>query len=267
MKGNGELLGQAWKIVRTQWLWRLLLVAFVLKTILQLALETLNQVFAQAGVRGWIEVLEENVVALAIGDPVVWPARSEAWTLSCVTACQVFVAYVFLAIVTFGVARVALKSTRDDATRWFASSFGGFTRPLDAAWLMFVMNLRIALWSLLLIVPGVIALYRYRQAWYLMSEHPDWSAGECLAVSGRMMVGHKGQAFLLDLVFFGLMLAAGFALALMQAFNVLGNSVFALIGSLLGILGVMMMMFAMSFMSIGRAVFFRELPPPDAPER
>ena len=61
----------------------------------------------------------------------------------------------------------------------------------------------IFLWSLLLVVPGVIAHYRYSQAIYLLIDDPTKSPVQCLRESRRMMAGHKMELFELDLSFLG----------------------------------------------------------------
>ncbi len=60
-----------------------------------------------------------------------------------------------------------------------------------------------ALWSLLFIIPGIIAAYRYRQALYLLLDHPEMGIMECIRESKRLMVGHKAELFILDLSFIG----------------------------------------------------------------
>ena len=57
--------------------------------------------------------------------------------------------------------------------------------------------------ALLFIVPGVIFAYRYRQAMYLLIDHPDRSPIACLRASGALMKGHKWELFVLDLSFLG----------------------------------------------------------------
>lgn len=61
----------------------------------------------------------------------------------------------------------------------------------------------IFLWSLLLIIPGIIAAYRYRMALYLLLDNPNMSVYQCIRESKRMMVGHKAELFVLDLSFLG----------------------------------------------------------------
>ena len=61
----------------------------------------------------------------------------------------------------------------------------------------------IGLWSLLLVVPGIIAAYRYSMAIYLLLDRPELSPMACIAESSRLMSGHKMELFVLDLSFIG----------------------------------------------------------------
>lgn len=81
--------------------------------------------------------------------------------------------------------------------------FGIFFRVL---WLAILEGVFIFLWSLLLYVPGIIAAYRYRQALFILLDHPEMSALECITASKEMMRGHKGELFALDLSFLGWMI-------------------------------------------------------------
>ena len=64
-------------------------------------------------------------------------------------------------------------------------------------------GLFIALWSLLFVIPGLIAAYRYRMALYLLLDHPEMSVMQCIRQSKQMMKGHKGELFVMDLSFLG----------------------------------------------------------------
>ena len=81
--------------------------------------------------------------------------------------------------------------------------FDGFGIFWKALWINILMYIFVFLWSLLLFVPGVIALYRYRLTIYIMLDHPDYSALQCIRESKRMMQGRKGELFVLDLSFLG----------------------------------------------------------------
>lgn len=64
-------------------------------------------------------------------------------------------------------------------------------------------GLFVFLWSLLLIVPGIIAAIRYSQAFYILAENPEKGIRECMNESKDMMRGYKGQYFCLALSFIG----------------------------------------------------------------
>lgn len=81
--------------------------------------------------------------------------------------------------------------------------FDGFGMFSKFLWLIILEYLLITIWLCLLIIPGIIAFYRYRQALNLLIENPELSAFDCLRLSARMMGGHKTELFLLDLSFLG----------------------------------------------------------------
>ena len=68
---------------------------------------------------------------------------------------------------------------------------------------MFLMDLFISLWSLLLIIPGIIKSYEYLMVPYILAENPQMDRKEIFEISRRMMDGEKMNAFLLDLSFLG----------------------------------------------------------------
>lgn len=68
---------------------------------------------------------------------------------------------------------------------------------------MFMKDLFVFLWTLLLIVPGVIKAYQYYMVPYILSENPDMNYKEALQMSKDMMDGNKWALFVLELSFFG----------------------------------------------------------------
>lgn len=63
---------------------------------------------------------------------------------------------------------------------------------------MFLIGLKIFLWSLLLVIPGIVKAYEYRMIPYLLAEHPDMSSRDLFAASRHLMNGNKWRAFVLD---------------------------------------------------------------------
>ncbi|MGM0397153.1 MAG: DUF975 family protein [Bacillota bacterium] len=74
---------------------------------------------------------------------------------------------------------------------------------LPIAGKIFLLELYIFLWTLLLIIPGIIKYYQYRMVPYILSEDPEMPLREAIEISTRMTDGQKGDIFLLDLSFIG----------------------------------------------------------------
>lgn len=87
--------------------------------------------------------------------------------------------------------------------------FSGFQRFVDAFVLGLLIGIFTFLWSLLLVVPGIIKAISYSQAYYILAEHPGMSSKEALDESMAMMDGHKMDYFVLILSFIPWMLLCG----------------------------------------------------------
>ena len=67
----------------------------------------------------------------------------------------------------------------------------------------YLRDLYIVLWGLLLIIPGIIKSYEYRMVNYILAENPEMNTKDVFAMSRDMMRGNKWRAFVLDLSFLG----------------------------------------------------------------
>lgn len=83
---------------------------------------------------------------------------------------------------------------------------------------MFLMSLKIFLWSLLLFIPGIIKSYEYRMVPYILAEQPDISSSRALSISSEMMMGNKADAFVMDLSFLGWHLLGAITCGLTEIF-------------------------------------------------
>lgn len=61
----------------------------------------------------------------------------------------------------------------------------------------------IFLWTLLLIIPGIIKMYEYRFVPYIIAENPELDHNRVLNLSREMTAGQKLDIFILDLSFIG----------------------------------------------------------------
>jgi uncharacterized membrane protein len=98
---------------------------------------------------------------------------------------------------------IFLLNTLRNRQPCFANLLDGFGFWWKLLILDLLQSLLIGLWSLLLIVPGVMAHYRYAQALYILIDDPTKSPVRCLRESKAMMNGHKMELFKLDLSFLG----------------------------------------------------------------
>ena len=82
-------------------------------------------------------------------------------------------------------------------------ALSAFSPYLHKVFVLFMKNLFLLLWSLLLVIPGIVKSYEYRMVHYILQENPEVEWKEALQKSKEMMDGSKWKAFLLDLSFIG----------------------------------------------------------------
>lgn len=141
--------------------------------------------------------------------------------------------------------------TIDGSGASYWNLFDGFAMFFRIIWLYIVEGFFIFLWFLLFFFPGIIAMYRYRMAIYLLLEHPEMSVMDCIRESKRLMSGHKWELFVFDLSFFGWALLIGFVdgLGASLGITLLGVSVLGYIGYV----------FLMPYMELSYSLYYRQL--------
>ena len=98
---------------------------------------------------------------------------------------------------------IFILNTVKSAGAVYGNLLDGFGRAAKLLLLALAEGLFIFLWSLLLIIPGIVAAYRYSMAMFIFFESPEKGALQCLRESKAMTMGYKGQLFVLDLSFLG----------------------------------------------------------------
>lgn len=71
---------------------------------------------------------------------------------------------------------------------------------------MFVYNLKIALWSLLFVVPGIIKSFEYFMVPYILAENPNIDRKRAFEISKAATQGEKMNIFIFELSFIGCIL-------------------------------------------------------------
>ncbi len=90
-------------------------------------------------------------------------------------------------------------------------------------WLLYIgvsimTSIFIGLWSLLLIIPGIIATYKYSMVNYIMIDNPELGVFGAIRRSKEIMYGHKFDYFVLQLSFIGWQLLSALTLGILMLY-------------------------------------------------
>ncbi len=98
-------------------------------------------------------------------------------------------------------ARIYLGVSSEEKPKFSMLAYGFKNCWEQSALLGLLSAVFIFLWSLLLVIPGIVKYYAYRMSDYIMAENPDINALDAIKKSEEMMKGHKLELFILDLSF------------------------------------------------------------------
>lgn len=106
--------------------------------------------------------------------------------------------------IEYGYIKMFLKQSRDGEKMVIGDLFNGFKEDfLDLFIINLVRAIKIILWSLLFIIPGIIKGLSYSMVYYIKADNPNYEWKDCFAESERIMKGNKGKLFILELSFIG----------------------------------------------------------------
>ena len=145
--------------------------------------------------------------------------------------------------------------------------FSQFHRLWPGFCLQFLRWLYTTLWTLLFIIPGIIAQYRYSMAAYILAENPEMTAGEAITKSKELMVGNKFRFFCLIFSFMGwfllciapMVLFGGIATGPMVVRSTAGGIALLVIGIFLS---YVCLTFLFPYMEAANAAFYRDVSSP-----
>lgn len=149
------------------------------------------------------EIPEEFIIGVLSGTLVI---------LLTMLAVSIFIG----SVVWVGYARfnLDLLDYRDDPK--LKALFAYFPQWRTAVAASLLQGLYIWLWSLLFIIPGVIASLNYAMTAYILAEHPHLAATEAMEKSKSMMYGNRWRLFCLEFSFFGWNLLSAITLGIAE---------------------------------------------------
>ncbi|NLI94965.1 MAG: DUF975 family protein [Erysipelotrichaceae bacterium] len=107
-----------------------------------------------------------------------------------------------------GYALIVRKISNGD-TPTLGDLFQGFNNFGQSIIIYFMSTLYIFLWSLLLIIPGIIKSYSYAMIYFIQNDNPKMAYNDVITESRNLMRGHKWRLFCLDLSYIGWYLLVG----------------------------------------------------------
>lgn len=122
--------------------------------------------------------------------------------LSAIPYLGAIIVFIITGPLTLGLYSCLVKLVRHESFN-IENLFDGFKNFSTSFVLMIVSQLFVFLWSLLLLIPGIIAYYRYAMAFFILNDNPELSAMDALKASKEMMVGYKWKLFCLQFSFIG----------------------------------------------------------------
>ena len=147
------------------------------------------------------------LIGKVIGEPV---GGSVQEFLSMLVSILVFYPMSFSLVMLF------LGFVRGEQQLHVGAIFGGFKKEYygKSIGMYLLIAIFTILWTLLLIVPGIIKSLSYALAPYILAENPELTANEAINRSMEMMKGHRMDLFLMVLGYAGFALLSVLALGI-----------------------------------------------------
>lgn len=115
----------------------------------------------------------------------------------------------------FGYNNFFLKISRNEEVT-YKELFSKTNLFLTCIALTFLIGIFTFLWSLLFIIPGIIAALNYSIAYFVALDNPEMGAMDVLRKSKELMYGHKMEYFILTLSFLGWAIVDLFTLGILN---------------------------------------------------
>ncbi|WP_070000831.1 DUF975 family protein [Cellulosilyticum sp. I15G10I2] len=196
-----EELKERAKIVLKRSYWKALLVSFIL-ALVSGGFSSITQRFNQ---RDDGRVFIEKQIR---GGNISWDWVGPAILIAIIAGLGFFIISLAFSIflanpLEVGARRFFMSLTIEDAQVDLLGYGFKNGRYMNVIKTMFYTNLLIFLWSLLLVIPGIIKGYAYSMVPYILADNPEIDYKRAVALSNQMTMGEKANIWVLDLSFIG----------------------------------------------------------------
>ena len=115
--------------------------------------------------------------------------------------------------ISWGLAIIFLKAFRGTKSS-LSNLFDGFQDFSRVFLTLFLQGLYILLWTLLLVIPGIVKGISYSMTAFVLADNPELKYDAAITRSSQLMKGHKMQYFWFALSFIGWYLLAALTLGI-----------------------------------------------------
>ena len=158
-----------------------------------------------------------NLSDIIAGNPDNIPKEISSSVFGWYYVLNVLITIVLIPL-NIGVAQNVLAWSRgEDVNKWKVL-FGGFNSAkifFKQVGVVVLNTILCALWTILLIVPGIIKGLAYSMYPYVLRDEPDLSVWQTLKKSEAIMKGYKGKLFLMYLSFVGWFILGAFTFGIL----------------------------------------------------
>lgn len=194
------------------------------------------------------------------------PAEVFVWILGIGLVMTIYSLIIFVigGATTLGYAKYQLNLV-DDNNPEMRDIFSQYDRLWQGFLLQLLRALYTMLWTMLFVIPGIVAAYRYSMAAYILYENPQMTANEAITESKKLMVGNKWRLFCLEISFMGWMLLAALGIyPVLMLLGVISVFISGFNGVLIGVLILILylaavMLFLNPYVEAAHAAFYREI--------
>ncbi len=141
------------------------------------------------------------LTSIASAIPMFFQNSSET-TLGIIQAVCNFATLVVTSFLMLGNVNFYLKLSRGEKVTW-QELFSKTSLWVICFGITIFVGAFTFLWTLLLIIPGIIAAISYSMSYYILLDNENMTALEAIRKSKEMMNGHKMDFFMLNLSFLG----------------------------------------------------------------
>ena len=158
-----------------------------------------------------------NLSDIIAGNPDNIPKEISSSVFGWYYVLNVLITIVLIPL-NIGVAQNVLAWSRgEDVNKWKVL-FGGFNSAkifFKQVGVVVLNTILCALWTILLVVPGIIKGLAYSMYPYVLRDEPDLSVWQTLKKSEAIMKGYKGKLFLMYLSFVGWFILGAFTFGIL----------------------------------------------------